>query len=791
MRKNIDKHSVETSVNQIANTLSQQLLDWEMDITNPTRMDNVYRSLRVLLGWFRFAEMQNQAKVIEQLTFFMLQANESHVESEIIDLLLDILDTLHSDQLFCTTEIQNPWINYTQILESKLTRKEIPTVIAPIDISDTDELLAGKELEEFTLSLSDTIDKLESNIVAFEKENKSEFLQEIFRLFHNCKGESNYIGFTKLADLSHITENLLDALRQEKVVINEQAMEALYDSLDILKMVYVKLLNGETRVLSNTDILNLKTKVEFLLGDEIQQVKKQDKENAVANSPYVNLLLQHKLILSQVTENWNGDKTDLYIRILRDLFNISKKHNDIDLVASSKEGIDALAEQNAIRLYACIQQIIVNIETIITHHQPINPSPVKEVEHVEISNIGSAQQTTEEVKTMRVDERKINEFANIVGELFVAKNAYEYLLSEAIKNNNLQASKQFKDNLYLFNKLTNGLQDAVMSLRMIPIKGVFDKFHRVVRDISKKQAKEIELVTFGSTTEVDKKIADALSEPLIHLVRNSCDHGIETPQERQKAGKTDKGTIVLNASQEGNNLVIKIMDDGKGIDKAKIWEKAKKNNINTTNYSEDNILDLIFEPGFSTADTISDVSGRGVGMDVVKTTIQKLKGSIRINTELQKGTEIVIIIPMSIGVSTSLLIKQQQNTYAIPFESIVETLKIEESKLVSLHNSLGYYYRNKMIPVIELGTLFSKNKQVVQRKNKLFVQDILNLVVVKTPYGEFGLLVDQLLQYLELSIKQLPDEIAHIHYFTGVSILGDGNLVLILNPEGLATTAIA
>jgi two-component system chemotaxis sensor kinase CheA len=791
MRKNIDKHSVETSVNHLANTLSQHLLEWEMDSTNLTRMDNVYRSLRVLLGWFRFAEMQNQAKVIEQLTCFMLQANESHVESEIVDLLLDIVDTLHSDQLFSTTEIQNPWLNYAQILESKLTHREIPSIIEPIDISDADELIAGKELEEFTLSLSDTIDKLESNIVAFEKENKSEFLQEIFRLIHNCKGESNYIGFTKLADLSHITENLLDALRQEKVVNNEQAMEALYDSLDILKMVYVKLVNGETHVLSNADILNLKSKVEFLLGDEIQQIKKQDKENAVANSPYVNLLSQHKLILSQVTEDWNGDKTDLYIRILRDLFNISKKHNDTDLVASSKEGIDALAEQNAIRLYACIQQIILNIETIISQHQPIIPTAIKEVEHVEISNVGTAQQTTEEVKTMRVDERKINEFANIVGELFVAKNAYEYLLSEAIKNNNLQASKQFKDNLYLFNKLTNGLQDAVMSLRMIPIKGVFDKFHRVVRDISKKQAKEIELVTFGSTTEVDKKIADALSEPLIHLVRNSCDHGIETPEERQKVGKTAKGTIVLNASQEGNNLVIKIMDDGKGIDKAKIWEKAKKNNLNTTNYSDDNILDLIFEPGFSTADTISDVSGRGVGMDVVKTTIQKLKGSIRINTELQKGTEIVIIIPMSIGVSTSLLIKQHQNTYAIPFESIVETLKIEESNLVSLHNSLGYYYRNKMIPVIELGSLFSKNKRVVLRKNKLFVQDILNLVVVKTPYGEFGLLVDQLLQYLELSIKQLPDEIAHIHYFTGVSILGDGNLVLILNPEGLATTAVA
>lgn len=785
MRGNIDKNSFETSVNQLANTLSQQLLDWEVDVTNITLIDDVYRSLRVLLGWFRYAEMNDQVTVIEKLTKYLLQVNITHTENEIIDLFLDILDALHSDQLFNNSFKSNPWTKFSDKLETKFTNQVAHPEMDNSNILDADLLVEGKELDEFTLSLSDTIDKLETNIVSFEKDTNGEYLQEIFRLIHNCKGESNYIGFTKLAEFSHITENLLDALRQQKVEINELSIEALYDSLDLLKVVHNKLKNGETIVLKTADLINLRTKVEFLVGNEIQHIKKQVKDNTINNSPYINLLLQHKLILSKVTEVWNDEKTDLYIRILKDLYSISIKHNDKELVTSSKDGIDALAERNSEIFYLHTQQIISNIDTIIINNQQISQVVINEVEAQENINKITPSQPTEEVKTMRVDERKINEFANIVGELFVAKNAYEFLLSEELKNNNLKAAKLFKDNLYLFNKLTNGLQDAVMSLRMIPIKGVFDKFHRVVRDISKKQVKEIELVIFGSATEVDKKIADALSEPLIHLVRNSCDHGIESPQERQKAGKTIKGTIVLNASQDGNNLVIKIMDDGKGIDKAKIWEKAKKNNIITNNYSDDNILDLIFEPGFSTADTISDVSGRGVGMDVVKTTIQKLKGSIRINTELLKGTEIVIIIPMSIGVSTSLLIKQDKNTYAIPFESIVETLKIEECELVSLHNSMGYYYRNRMIPVIQLNSLYSNQNILFQRKNKLFVNENISLIVVKSSFGEFGLLVDQLLNYLELAIKQLPDELSHINFFNGVSILGDGNLVLILNPDGI------
>jgi two-component system chemotaxis sensor kinase CheA len=395
---------------------------------------------------------------------------------------------------------------------------------------------------------------------------------------------------------------------------------------------------------------------------------------------------------------------------------------------------------------------------------------------------------------MRVDEYKIDNFSNMIGELVIARNSYEYLLSEILSRNTIEQNteKRLNDNLHLFSRLTNDLQVGVTTLRMVPLKSTFQKYSRVVRDISKKQSKKIDFVTLGNETEVDKNIADSLSDPLIHLIRNSCDHGIEVPEERVKLGKPGKGTILLKASIEGGKLIIVIKDDGKGLDRKRIYEKAKIMGINTSNYDDNTILDLVFKPGFSTKTEVSELSGRGVGMDVVKTTIDKLGGNINVMTEENIGTEITFVIPMSIGLSESLIVEAKGETYALPVQSVVKTLKLEPSKFSRLHDRLMFNHRGEVIPTATLVELLNGKSGEIEIQLNTIKEKIFNneteeipVVIIQTKKGNYGIIVDKLKKNIELSVKPVPECIARSNVISGVSILGDGNVVLVLNPEKL------
>ena len=781
------------SIEKINSDFSKSVLELEVSPNDKKIASQLYSHLRSISSWSKFIEIE----YLYELTSFVQQlllekVKVETIETSMIELLLDLGDyfgQLKSD--IQSTEQQDKG-EMLLFRFSELIPFSEPTTESEIEINSSNEeydlLREGNEMNEYILSLGDTLEKLEANLFSLEKEKNVDSLNEIFRLIHNCKGESNYVGFSKLSEFAHITENLLDKLRKQEIEINSEVIDLLFSAVDILKSVYKKLIEGNRKVLNSNDLVPLKEKVKLLIGVDFDSKVVVNQKSEVF-SPYITLLLQHKHMLELVQDEWQEDKKVTYNRILKDLVSITARNENVELSDKSAETLTILETNNFKEFPTKVLELISLIDSLVE----VNKTPSFQIQQTKYSssenNEAKSQSTSttkEEVKTMRVDESKISNFANLVGELFIAKNSYEYLLTEVSKTTNIKNLKQFKDNLYLFSKLTNTLQTGVMSLRMIPIKGVFDKFQRVVRDISKKQDKNIDLIATGTSTEVDKKIADALSEPLIHLVRNSCDHGIETPEERISKGKTEKGTIILNASQEGNNLIIKIIDDGKGIDKDRVWEKARSLNFDLEGYTDENIVDLIFEPGFSTASVISDVSGRGVGMDVVKTTINNLSGTIQVITEKNKGTELTVIIPMSIGVSTSLLVKQENNTYAIPFESIIETIKAPEDQIVGLHNSFGFYYRGSVIPVVSLHNLLSNSKVASIQKNKLFTAgNEINLIVVRSQRGNYAIIVDQLLQYLELAIKQMPDTLDGIQAFSGVSILGDGNLVLVLNPEYL------
>jgi len=392
-----------------------------------------------------------------------------------------------------------------------------------------------------------------------------------------------------------------------------------------------------------------------------------------------------------------------------------------------------------------------------------------------------------ELKVMRVDEAKIDGFTNMIGELVIAKNAYDFLVGKLDAGGGPDAAglKGLKDNLRLFSRITGELQRGVMALRMVPIRGIFQKYSRVVRDISRKQKKFIDFKIEGGETEIDKKVADLLSEPLIHMIRNSCDHGIETPAARAAAGKRERGALTLRACREGSNLIVKISDDGCGIDRCRVYEKAVHLGIPVGSPEEENLLDVIFLPGFSMKDAVSDISGRGVGMDVVKSTLATLGGTVHVASTQGKGTTFTLDIPMSMGVSVALRVVAGAQQYALPIENVLETVKVSAGDVHDFGSSQGIHYRGEILPVARLEQLLDHKKALSGAARGFVGEEELPVVVLASAKGKYGLIIDQLLRNCEIAIKPVPDALAAIAFLGGVTILGDGRVLLVLNPEHL------
>ncbi|MBF0452356.1 MAG: chemotaxis protein CheA [Candidatus Magnetomorum sp.] len=386
-------------------------------------------------------------------------------------------------------------------------------------------------------------------------------------------------------------------------------------------------------------------------------------------------------------------------------------------------------------------------------------------------------------QTMRIDESKLEQFTNVVGELLIARNSYDYLLNQ-IQNGDKpldDSYKLLKNNLYQISGLTNEIHHGVMSLRMVPVRGLFSKFNRIVRDISRRQQKPIAMITEGNDIEIDKKIADLLFDPMVHLVRNSCDHGIESPSERILNGKPEQGKVLLKATQEGSLLIIRISDDGKGMDRQKLFEKGIKAGLDLYSPEDDAVLDVIFLPGMSTKEQVTDISGRGVGMDVVKTAIQELGGNIQVSSHAGKGSEIILSIPMRMGINETLIVLSGGDSYAIPIDFVSETMKVPQKSIRTAGTNQIFHYRGEVIPVLWLN-------KILQVESKHFASnDELSLVVLETHEHKYGLVVDGLDRNMEVAIKPLPGNLEGIDVVSGVSIMGNGKVFLVLNPDKFVT----
>lgn len=375
--------------------------------------------------------------------------------------------------------------------------------------------------------------------------------------------------------------------------------------------------------------------------------------------------------------------------------------------------------------------------------------------------------------TIKVDFKRLDDLLNLVGELVIFKtrlNQIETDIRDTINNKSL--SKELNDGLELMGKTIAGLQEGIMRARMLPVSQVFNKFPRMVRDLSKAQGKEIRLVFEGEDTELDKTVIDELEEPLLHIIRNSIDHGIEAPKERTAKGKASQGTIKLSASQESNNIIIKIEDDGKGIDYEQVRESAVQKGLIKAEdpFDKEGILALIFSAGFSTKQEATDVSGRGIGLDVVNKNISKLNGQIIVDSAIGKGACFTIKLPLSLAIIPALMAEAGEEVYAIPMSAVDESIKVREEDIHIINNHEVIRFRERVVPVVRLDDFFG----LEQKRMKRFY-----LVILGRADKRLAIAVDRLKGQQEIVIKPLDETFGKSYGIAGASILGDGRIVLI------------
>jgi two-component system chemotaxis sensor kinase CheA len=401
-------------------------------------------------------------------------------------------------------------------------------------------------------------------------------------------------------------------------------------------------------------------------------------------------------------------------------------------------------------------------------------------------NAAAAQQQAKPKasSTIRVDHHKLDHLMNVIGELIINRNRYA-MLARALEEGHEDVhvvAQQLTETTYAMARISDDLQDTIMKVRMVPVQTVFSRFPRLVRDLSRKSGKQVELIMEGEETEFDKSVVEEIGDPLVHLVRNAVDHGLEDEQERVQAGKKPKGHVWLRAYHKGNSVAIEVEDDGRGIDPEKLKQVAIRKGVITpdeANSMDDReALDLIFAPGFSSAEKVTDISGRGVGMDVVKTNIKNLKGSVNTQSEVGKGTKLTLTLPLTLAIIDALMVQVAGETFAIPLDAVSETTKIETEKLSDVNNRKAVTLRGEVLGVIELAELLDLPQSMDER-------DVLPMVVIHDNDRRLGLVVDRLLERQEIVIKPLGQYLNDFNLkgLSGATIMGDGSVVLILDPH--------
>ncbi|EAE6000210.1 chemotaxis protein CheW [Listeria monocytogenes] len=611
-------------------------------------------------------------------------------------------------------------------------------------------------LDLFIEEASEHLQALNDNLLQLEKDpTNGQLVSEIFRSAHTFKGMSATMGFQQVADLTHAMENVLDEVRNNRLAVTEHLVDIIFTCTSHLETMVSDIQHGGQGA---ADISKTVADLEALLHPE------QETDLAVEKTYRIQIQIEEAAILKAV-------RAVMCLERLAEMGIISETLPD-------REAIELEEFEQSFEVVLESAQTKEEIEAVILDISEIEKVTVtEEVEEVQVIEPikKAAKQTTKrlENKTIRVQLEKIEKLMNVFEESVIERARIDEI---AEKTNN----KELMEHLGRFSSISKEIQNGLLNMRMVPVDSVFNRFPKMVRTLAKELGKKIDLVIEGADTEVDKIVIDEIGDPLVHLIRNSVDHGAETVEVRRKNGKNETATINLKAFHSGNNVVIEIADDGAGINKRKVLEKAIAKNVVTraesTKMTDAEIFDLLFDSGFSTADQVSDLSGRGVGLDVVRNTILKIGGKISVESSENAGSTFRIEIPLTLSIIQSMLVATSERRYAVPLANVAEAITINPADIQHVHGKDLINYRETIIEVLDLGECF--------HETPLNDADELLLLVVKNAKRTFGLIIKDIIGQREIVLKTLGGFFSESQIaFSGATILGDGRVVLILNLE--------
>ena len=704
---------------------------------------------------------------------------------------------------------------------------------------DSDEFISI-----FISEANEIVEGLENDLVLLE-DNKSDedLLNKIFRSAHTLKSSAGTVGFTTMSELNHVAENLLEKVRSGKLDVTPKMITVLLEFLDTVKIMLQNIIDGKGEADGVNNIESLKAKIKAIADgnenietvatpepkietqktEELKEEVKEAKVEEPEKSSGLNMF--HIDMGFKATIFDNGIDPLMFLNDLKAIGTIKNLKIDYSNVPTISSLEDPYACYTQFSLYletnSTIEQVQ-NIFLFVIDDNDINISDVKgnvqgdknksqtevqelvetkkEETHIEETkeNTLQAEAKTEQAKpqapaaksssaklqapsTVRVDTRKLDSLMNLIGELVIAQSRIMQLTQSLDIDNGLKEAVSSMD------RTSRQIQEEVMNIRMMPVGPIFNQFHRYVRDLNLELNKEVKLVLKGETTEIDKNMLEQLSDPLKHIIRNSMDHGIEkTKEERIERGKPEFGTITMSAAHQEGHVVIEVSDDGNGLNKEKIYNKAIEKGLLSKDgkYTDAEIYRTIFSPGLSTAEKITDISGRGVGMDVVRANVEKMKGKIEIKSEEGKGSTFIIKLPLTLAIIEGITFALGEQIYIMPLISIIEQMKVKNEQIKPFEGRGEMIkIRDEYLPLIRLHKVFEIDTQVDDIDNGI-------VVVVEAGYRRCAIFVDELLDQQQVVIKSLDSAFSKHSGISGGTILGDGRIALIIDIQGLVNISL-
>ncbi|WP_053219649.1 chemotaxis protein CheA [Virgibacillus senegalensis] len=672
-------------------------------------------------------------------------------------------------------------------------------------------------LEVFIDESKEHIQSLNDHLLELEK-NPTDLtmVSEIFRSAHTLKGMSATMGYQDLADLTHKMENVLDAVRNHQLNVTTEILDVVFEAVDSLEEMVMDIASGgqgSKDVASLVEQLNAIERGETFQENTGSTSSSSSEPDSPIQSNLASTIDEFERTVLRESADQGYQNLELHITLREDcLLKAARVFMVFEILEQSGEVIKSLPtvqdlEDEKFEQFFSVLLVtkespdelekkvmkVSEIETVTVHtftaeeqtnragssvnnqassseqgNTAVAEAPAK-------SEMETAKKAPVSTKTIRVNIDRLDALMNLFEELVIDRGRLEQI-ADSLKHAELQETVE------RMTRISGDLQNIILNMRMVPIDQVFNRFPRMVRQLAKDLGKQIHLEIEGAETELDRTVIDEIGDPLVHLIRNALDHGVELPEVREQKGKPREGSLKLNAYHSGNHVFIEISDDGAGINREKVINKAISNGVVSSEQAdaltERQVYQLIMESGFSTADKISDVSGRGVGLDVVKNTIESLGGNITIDSELDKGSVFSIQLPLTLSIISVMLVEIKEEKYAVPLSSIIETAVIKKSNIMSAHNKKVIDFRGKVVPLIDLQDVFEVPGEKLD-------EEYCSVVIIRKGEKMAGLIVDTFIGQQEVVLKSLGNYLTDVFAISGATILGDGQVALIIDSNSL------